>query len=301
MSTVICKNCKTPWMDWKFSACPKCGTYPAPPPAAPAQPPPPPAAAVPPPNAGSMAGPGPSNARIFADAARAPAQAAVTEAEREVTRIQADLRRAQLSLADALASGAPKQSAEARALAHNAAGISSKLSAARLSLDTAKRVLDDIVWATGGPTKVTEDQARQLVLDALAGAGAGAYPQVSVTGWGSVHIQTPVNPVVCTFRDSGDGFVVRIAAPALLDFVPPPDFYEMLLMLQGQMFLTSIEIGAGQHTGQIMVEVCAKLIADDLPHRWVLEAVQTVHAEALKLISLLESITPAIGGRRAYA
>lgn len=30
MATVICSACKTPWMDWKSSACPKCGT-PAPP------------------------------------------------------------------------------------------------------------------------------------------------------------------------------------------------------------------------------------------------------------------------------
>lgn len=128
-----------------------------------------------------------------------------------------------------------------------------------------------------------------------------AYPEVSVNERGSIIIATPETPVVCRVREAEAGvFVIGVASPILLDFYPEPSLYELISKSQVSLPFGSIVVGAGAEPNQIMLELRGQVFADSLNGTHLVRAVSLVHAQALKQIHLLESLTPAIGGTRAY-
>lgn len=155
--------------------------------------------------------------------------------------------------------------------------------------------MDDIILSS------TDSEARQAVFDELSATWSHEVP-VSLTASGSIFLQMNDNPVLCRFPTLPLGYVlVEIESPVLLDFVPPPDFYELISVSQIRLGFGSLIVAAGEEVGQIMVAVSAKLFADGLTAAHLKRAIQFVHRTALEQIQILENVTPPLGGRRAYA
>ncbi len=109
-------------------------------------------------------------------------------------------------------------------------------------------------------------------------------------------------PVLCRFSTLPLGHVVvDVESPVLLDFVPPPDFYELISVQQIGLGFGSLLVGAGEEVGQIMVALSVKLFADGLTATHLKRAILMIHRAALDQIQILEGLTPPLGGHRAYS
>lgn len=146
----------------------------------------------------------------------------------------------------------------------------------------------------------TEAQARQAALAELSASWGHEVP-VSLNDSGSILVSMSDTPVLCRFSTLPLGHVVvEVESPVLLDFVPPPDFYELVSVQQIGLGFGSLLIAAGEEVGQIMVAATAKLFADGLTATHLKRAILSIHQTAVDQIQILESLTPPLGGYRAY-
>lgn len=177
-------------------------------------------------------------------------------------------------------------------LARSAEGSMQLLATGRLD-----PVTEQVTTNLGDEGDMNVESVRQEALGILN----TVYPHVSVSEWGSIIVSTPETPVVCRIREIEAGvFVIGVASPILLDLDAQPSLYELISVTQVSLPFGSIVVGAGAGPNQIMLEVQGQVFADNLNATHLIRAASQVHAQAVSQIHLLESITPAIGGTRAY-
>jgi len=146
----------------------------------------------------------------------------------------------------------------------------------------------------------TEAEAREAVFAELSASWGHEVP-VSLNDYGSIYLRMVDTPVLCRFSSMALGHVVvEVESPCLLDFLPPPDFYELISLLQFKLGFGSILVAAGQEDGQAIVVVSAKLFADGLTGTHLKRAILLIHRTALDQIQLLENLSPPLGGHREY-
>jgi hypothetical protein len=127
------------------------------------------------------------------------------------------------------------------------------------------------------------------------------FPQAAVSEWGSIFITRPEAPVLCKFTalENSGAVVVTIAAPVLLDFYPPADFFELVTVLQLQMPIGHLAVPVEKSSGLAMMEAEVTLFADGLQESQLLLAIDVVYQQALSLYADLQTLQPPIGGHRA--
>lgn len=124
---------------------------------------------------------------------------------------------------------------------------------------------------------------------------------VSLNDSGSILLGMADTPVLCRFSTLPLGHVVvDVESPILLDFVPPSDFYELVAVTQVGLAFGSLVVAAGEGDNQIMIAASAKLFADGLTGTHLKRAILLIHRTALDQIQVLESLSPSLGGYRAY-
>lgn len=146
----------------------------------------------------------------------------------------------------------------------------------------------------------TPDEARQAALAELQTTW-GHQIDISLNNYGSIYLSMETTSVLCRFEQLSLGHtVVELESPVLLDFVPPPGFYEMLLLHQARIEFGSFQIGAGMEADQIMLTVNGRLFADGLTSTHLKRAISMIHRSAKDQIEILQRITPPLGGSGPY-
>ena len=146
----------------------------------------------------------------------------------------------------------------------------------------------------------TASASRDLVAAELSSSWGHEVP-VTLTESGAIYLQMQETPVMCRFETTPLGHVVvDIESPILLDFVPPPSFYELISLQQFNLPFGSLLVAGGEGQDQVMLAANAKLFADGLTGTHLKRTILYVHRTAMEQLQLLQRLVPPIGGHGVY-